>query len=80
MSIDPAPLAKLAASLIDELEEEYGEDAELVDAVILVEVSHRDEDDDAASTVRGLGLSGRNTAAAGVLVRGLRAVLLPELG
>lgn len=36
--IDPAKLAELTASLMDELEEAYGSEAELGDVVIAVEV------------------------------------------
>lgn len=40
MALDPAPLAIKTAELMDELEDEYGSEAELIAGVIVVEVRH----------------------------------------
>lgn len=44
--IDPAPLLELVARLADELERDYGPEAELVVALIAVEVLVPDDSDD----------------------------------
>lgn len=38
MALDPAPIGEVAAELMDELEDEFGLGAELLDAIVLVEV------------------------------------------
>ena len=79
MPIDPAPLAHLAAQFMDDIEQEYGEDAALVDALIIVEVHHvSEDDDDGDSVVEARVLSKRNVAAIGLATRGLAACLNPD--
>jgi hypothetical protein len=41
----------------------------------MVDVRHRDQDGGTASTVEGRSLSGRNTQAVGITVRGLNTLL-----
>lgn len=78
MSLDPGPLGELAAKIMDRLEAEYGEDAELADAILFVEVRHRDEDGDQLSTVEGDILSGRSTVGVGIAIRALQALTDPD--
>lgn len=78
MPLDPSELGQLVAEFMDELEDEYGPDAELVDAVIAVEVSHIDEDDDYCSTVDTRSLSRRNVCAIGITTRALQAMVDPD--
>lgn len=61
MTLDPAPIARLAAKLIDELEAEYGDDANLADAVLIVELDHPD-----ASIIRWKGTTTRPTILLGL--------------
>jgi hypothetical protein len=75
VALNLAPLVELVTKYFDELDDEYGDDAELVDAVIMVDVRHRDQDGGTASTVEGRSLSGRNTQAVGITVRGLNTLL-----
>jgi hypothetical protein len=80
MPLDPAPLARHVAEFIDDLEQEYGEDAELLDAVVCVEVASTDEDGDTISTVEARSVSGRNTVAVGILTRSLDAACQTDYG
>jgi hypothetical protein len=77
MPLDPAPLARLAAEAIDELEREHGDGAVLVDAVILTEVEIPDGDEH-YSQVQAFPLQGRNTAAIGIVERGRMALTDPD--
>lgn len=72
MTIEAAPLAELVAEFIDELEAEYGEDAELADAVVIVEVRHKDEDGDPVNTVEGRSIGKRDTVFRGICWRALQ--------
>ena len=72
--IDAGPLADLAARFMDEMEEEYGEDAALVDAVIAVEISAIDEGGDPVSIVEARSIDKRNTAAIGIVERAREAM------
>lgn len=84
MSIDAGPLGNKVLELIGDLEELYGPDARLVDAMIVVEVSHPaadagpdvdddDPDPDAYSSVHVRVLSGRSTVGYGLADRALEA-------
>lgn len=43
MALDVAPIAKVAATFLEELEDEYGDEAELVTFVIVAELDLPDE-------------------------------------
>lgn len=75
MSVDPAPLAKATANLMDSLEEEYGGDAEIEACVIVVEVGHSFDDEGNLSAVRAYKVECSLTEAVGVLVRGADALM-----
>ena len=80
MALDPGPLAEHAAHVIDEIEKEFGAEAELLDAVITVEVQTWEdgEDGEPSSTVEVFHMGKRNTTAIGILTRGLAACLSPD--
>lgn len=44
MSVDTGPLLIKIAEWAEELEKKFGDTAEIVDAMLIVEVSHRDHD------------------------------------
>lgn len=73
MSIDSTALAQLVAEFMHDLEKDYGEDAELEDAVIAVEVSSTEDGED-FSTVEARSISKRNTVAIGITERALDAM------
>lgn len=79
VSIDPTELAKFAADTLDELErdEDLDDMAELIDAVLVVEVQMT-TDEGVSSHVHAYTLGGRNTAGVGILYRGLRAMTEPD--
>ena len=84
MSLDAGPLGAKIAELMEWLEETHGPDARLVDAMIVVEVSHPaaevedpppdDDEPDAYSTCHVRVLSGRNTVGQGLANRALDAL------
>jgi hypothetical protein len=74
MAIDITPLLTKVAEFADEIEAEYGPEAELVSAVVWVEISHENDDGDDVTTVEGRSLDS-NTYAVGITIRGLRALL-----
>lgn len=74
MALDAGPLAQLVAEFMDDLEEEYGADADLADAVIAVEVRHTEGDDEVLSTVEARSIGKRNTVAIGITTRALWAM------
>lgn len=76
MTLDPGPLAEHAAFVIDEVIGDFGEDVELTDAVITVEI--RDHEDE-TSTVVAYSMSKRNVTTVGILARGLWAAINPDI-
>ena len=74
---DPGPLAQHAAYVIDEVTRDYGPEVELVDAVIVVELTSG-AGDDAESTIGVYAMGHRHTAALGILMRGLHAAMAPD--
>jgi hypothetical protein len=77
MSMDPTPLMQKVAEFVDDLERDYGQDAELADAVVLVELRYREDGED-LNAVEGRVVSGRNTVGVGIVARGLYALVAPE--
>lgn len=75
MALDPGPLGQLVAEFMEDIERDYGEDAELQDAVICIEVRSIDEDDEPLSTVESRSLEERNTVAIGILTRILNSMV-----
>jgi hypothetical protein len=55
MALDLTPIAKTAARFFDELEEEYGPDADLVRLAIVVEIEVPGDGDEKASWVHTRG-------------------------
>lgn len=80
VSIDPTELARFVADTLDELErdEDLDDTAELIDAVLVVEVQMTTDDGEESSHVYAYTLGGRNTAGVGILYRGLRAMTDPD--
>lgn len=80
MPLEPGPLAEHAAYVIDEIEKEYGVDAELRDAVIVTEIRTWDDGpgDAPSSTVEVFHMGKRNTTAIEILTRGLDACRIPS--
>ena len=71
-------LAEFVARTLDELDEddELPPDAEVLDAVLIVEVGARDpEDGEPISMVQGFTMSERNVVGVGLMARGLAAYL-----
>lgn len=77
MTIDPAPLGELVAKVMDELELDFPDTTRpaLIDALLVVEVSFTDEDNDRCSTVGSWTISGRNIVGAGLASRSLHHFL-----
>jgi hypothetical protein len=66
MALDPGPIAKLAAELMDQLEEDLP-DATFEDALIVVEVSYPDPSDgEYRSEIRTKSTSERSTIVIGL--------------
>lgn len=80
MPLDPGPIARLAADFMDELEEEYGFDAELLRVAVVVEL--QDGEDTSCVEVASTDLTVTEerevepTARAGLMARALHAELL----
>lgn len=52
MSVDTGPIGRAAAELMERIEDEYGEDARFEAAVVIVDVSYKDEEGDECTTVQ----------------------------
>lgn len=70
MSIDSTELGQLVATFMDDLEKDYGEDAALEDAVIIVEVTTEDEDTK-YGTVEARSISNRPVVEVGLTTKAL---------
>lgn len=70
MALDSAPIARLAAELMDQLDEDLPEGTELEDVLLVVEVSFPaedpDEDGQRETEVRVKGTSDRSVVALGL--------------
>jgi hypothetical protein len=75
MALDVQALAHFAARTLEDIErdDDLPTDAELVDAVLIVEVHGTDEEQEAVSMVQGFTMSERNVVGVGLMVRGLVA-------
>lgn len=80
MTLDTLTLAKFAATTLEDLEhdQDVPDDAELVDAHLIVELAGTDEDGDRISMVQGFTMSQRNVVGIGLMMRGLTASLNPD--
>lgn len=80
VSIDPTELAKFAADTLDYLEkdEDLDDTAELLDAVIVIEVQTTNGNGEPVSHIHTYSLEGRNTVAVGILYRGLKSIAEPD--
>lgn len=80
MTLDAQALAEFAATTLEDLEQddEVPDDAELVDAQLVIELTGTDADGDRISMVHGYTMSQRNVAGVGLLLRGLVAALRPD--
>lgn len=76
--LDPGPLAQLAADFIDGIEEKWGPEAELSDAVIVAEVRKEDAEGIPWTTVEYRSVGQRNTAEIGMLLRALDTMRTPD--
>lgn len=52
MTIDPAPIGSATAKLMDSLEDAYGDEAEVVGALVVAEVNYTDEDGEHCTAYR----------------------------
>lgn len=69
-------IGSMVAELLDDLEEEYGEDHQILDAVIVVEVLP-DSEDDGGSIIHRRGTSKRTTVALGLVAAAHDSLLEP---
>jgi len=75
--IDSAPLAKLVAEFMDEIEDEFGDvELEFVDALIVVEMRGLNDENNEISTVAHTSISKRNVSALGLAIRASDALRL----
>ena len=66
MTLDPAPLGKIAAALMEELEAAGLEDVRLEESLVAVEVSFLDEDGDRRTQIRHKSTTTRSTVVIGM--------------
>ena len=67
MALDPSPVAKITAELMDELDEKCPDDAEFQDAIVIVEVAWHDEDGEVRTEVRQRTTTERATVVVGMV-------------
>lgn len=80
MSLDAQELAQFAARILEELEAdpEVPDDAELLDAALVIELRSINADGEPVSMVHSYTISERNVVAVGLLARALAAGLTPD--
>lgn len=66
MSLDTTALGSATADLMQKIEDVYGDDAEILDAIVIAEVSFKDEGDD-CTAVEYWCTSPRSVIQAGLL-------------
>lgn len=80
MTLDAQALARFAATTLEEIEQDpdVPADAELLDAVLVIELRATTPDEDTISMTHAFTMSERNVASVGLLMRGLVASLRPD--
>jgi hypothetical protein len=67
--MDAAPLGQLTAEIMETIEDAYGTEGKLIDALIIVETEHVDDDGDVAEVCRIRSIGKRYTSDLGMVER-----------